>query len=94
LRAEIVKVAEDVTTRCTGADGKPVLTDAGCNDARRNLDALQSLPIGGSRDVSSIAGWLITGFAVSLGAPFWFDLLSKFMNVRSSFKKEEEPAKT
>jgi hypothetical protein len=94
LRAEVVKVAEDVTKRCAGAEGKPVLTDAECQDARRNLDALQSLPIGGSRElnVSSIAGWLITGFAVSLGAPFWFDLLSKFMNVRSSFKPEEEPA--
>jgi hypothetical protein len=94
LRAEVVKVAEDVTKRCTGADGKPVLPAAECQDARRNLDALQSLPIGGNRElnVSSIAGWLITGFAVSLGAPFWFDLLSKFMNVRSSFKREEEPA--
>ena len=28
-----------------------------------------------------IIGWLVTGFAVSLGAPFWFDLLQKVMNV-------------
>ncbi len=31
-----------------------------------------------------LLGWLITILAVSLGAPFWFDTLSKFMNVRNS----------
>jgi hypothetical protein len=30
------------------------------------------------------AGWIITILAISLGAPFWFDTLSKFMNVRSA----------
>jgi hypothetical protein len=29
-----------------------------------------------------IIGWLITALAISLGAPFWFDLLSKIMKVR------------
>lgn len=29
-------------------------------------------------------GWLITAFAISLGAPFWFDLLNKLMKVRNS----------
>jgi hypothetical protein len=28
-----------------------------------------------------ISGWLVTGLAVSLGAPFWFDLLQKVMNI-------------
>jgi hypothetical protein len=37
-------------------------------------------------------GFFLTGLAVSLGAPFWFDLLSKFMNVRSSFKPADKPA--
>ncbi|GAA0878107.1 hypothetical protein GCM10009119_10750 [Algoriphagus jejuensis] len=31
-------------------------------------------------------GWLITAFAVSLGAPFWFDLFNKLMQVRNSIK--------
>lgn len=31
-----------------------------------------------------LLGWLFTIAAVSLGAPFWFDTLNKFMNVRSS----------
>jgi hypothetical protein len=96
LRAEIAKVAEDVTKRCAGGNDKPAAPEAECTSARRNLDALQALPIGGSRSITlyAIAGWLITGFAVSLGAPFWFDLLSKFMNVRSSFKAQEQSAKT
>jgi hypothetical protein len=29
-------------------------------------------------------GWLITGLAVALGAPFWFDLLNKLVNLRGS----------
>ncbi|REG94458.1 hypothetical protein [Algoriphagus antarcticus] len=32
----------------------------------------------------TILGWLITAFAISLGAPFWFDLLNKLVQVRNS----------
>jgi hypothetical protein len=31
-----------------------------------------------------LIGLLLTAFAVSLGAPFWFDLLNKFVNLRAS----------
>jgi hypothetical protein len=30
----------------------------------------------------AILGWVITGLAASLGAPFWFDLLGKAINMR------------
>jgi hypothetical protein len=59
-----------------------------------------SLPIGWSeipkRDqwLTIALGWLITAFAVSLGAPFWFDLLNKFINVRASGKAPEEEPKS
>jgi hypothetical protein len=33
-----------------------------------------------------IIGWFITALAVSLGAPFWFDLLSRFVNLRGGVK--------
>jgi hypothetical protein len=36
------------------------------------------------------AGWLLTAIGVSLGAPFWFDLLNKFMVVRSTVKPKEK----
>ncbi|MBK7407801.1 MAG: hypothetical protein IPJ40_06805 [Saprospirales bacterium] len=31
-------------------------------------------------------GWLVTAIAISLGAPFWFDMLRKMVNIRSSGK--------
>lgn len=37
-----------------------------------------------------LPGWLLTGMAISLGAPFWFDLLNKFMVVRSTIKPQEK----
>ena len=35
-------------------------------------------------------GWFITAMAVSLGAPFWFDILNKIMVVRSTVKPHEK----
>lgn len=32
----------------------------------------------------SLVGWLLTAIAISLGAPFWFDILNKLMKLRSS----------
>lgn len=32
----------------------------------------------------SLLGWIITALALSLGAPFWFDLLNKLMKLRNS----------
>lgn len=31
-----------------------------------------------------IAGWFLSGIAIAMGAPFWFDLLGKVVNVRNS----------
>ncbi|HEX6746309.1 MAG TPA: hypothetical protein VF092_03260 [Longimicrobium sp.] len=39
---------------------------------------------------SPILGWLLTAFAVTLGAPFWFDVLNKFIVVRSTVKPHEK----
>src|SRR5437764_2313332 len=37
-----------------------------------------------------LLGWLLTAIAISLGAPFWFDLLNKFIVVRSTVKPKEK----
>jgi hypothetical protein len=37
-----------------------------------------------------ILGWFLTAIAVSLGAPFWFDMLNKVMVVRSTVKPGEK----
>ena len=39
--------------------------------------------------MSRSAGWLLTAFAVSLGAPFWFELLNKLINVRHGMRRPE-----
>ena len=36
--------------------------------------------------VRAIPGWILSGFAIAMGAPFWFDLLGKIMNVRNTGK--------
>jgi hypothetical protein len=40
-----------------------------------------------------IIGWLLTIFAISLGAPFWFDVLNRFMNLRSAGTSPQEKGK-
>ena len=40
-----------------------------------------------------IVGWLLTALAISVGAPFWFDLLNRLVDFRGSGKKPE-PVKT
>lgn len=42
------------------------------------------------RNLISMPGWIITALALSLGAPFWFDTLNKFMVVRATVKPREK----
>ncbi len=56
-----------------------------------------SFPVGWASEPFSVyrvpthlPGWLITALAISIGAPFWFDLLSRFMQVRSAAKPRED----
>ncbi|HMQ47222.1 MAG TPA: hypothetical protein PKA00_07235 [Saprospiraceae bacterium] len=37
--------------------------------------------------LTTLLGWIVTALAISLGAPFWFDLLRKIVNIRSSGAK-------
>ncbi|HKG15556.1 MAG TPA: hypothetical protein VKB12_19710 [Pyrinomonadaceae bacterium] len=37
-----------------------------------------------------LIGWLLTAGAISMGAPFWFDILNKIMVVRSTVKPHEK----
>jgi hypothetical protein len=40
--------------------------------------------------VTKAGGLLVSIFAVSLGAPFWFDVLQRFMRVRAAGKPPAE----
>ncbi len=44
----------------------------------------QAVPEGTIPWLTKIAGWIVTALAISLGAPFWFDLLKKLIQVRSA----------
>jgi hypothetical protein len=51
-----------------------------------------ALPTGGASAwpwfiATKLVGWAITGLALSLGAPFWFDLLGMLMNIRGAGPK-------
>ncbi|MFQ5446705.1 MAG: hypothetical protein ACE5FF_07215 [Saprospiraceae bacterium] len=44
----------------------------------------EDLTVGFTDWVYRIFGWLVTAFAISLGAPFWFDILKKVVTISSS----------
>jgi len=58
------------------------------------VDQISNFPIGWNlpKDMnisplawlSRLLGWFISAIAFSMGAPFWFEILSKFMNVRNA----------
>ena len=61
--------------------------------ASQAMEALQALPIGWDSMPRSIAlavgGWLVTASSVFFGAPFWFDLLQRLVNLRGAGGKPE-----
>lgn len=73
-------------------DAKDRSEKAGEALARANADissagiqlGWQALPVGYGDWASKIVGLLISILAISLGAPFWFDLLSRVMQVRGA----------
>lgn len=69
----------------------------GWNPTPQTIASWQGLPTDTWGWALKVAGILLTGLCVSLGAPFWFDVLNKFMVVRSTVKPEEksqeEPSK-
>ncbi|MDQ6837892.1 MAG: hypothetical protein M3137_06035 [Actinomycetota bacterium] len=68
-------------------------------DSLSQLSSLQ-LPLGwdeGQRPDSyplALVGWVITAIALSLGAPFWFDLLNKVTALRGGGTQETTPTQS
>lgn len=70
-------------------------------DAGTALAKLTQLPIGW-KEVPAldaglllmVAGWLITASSALFGAPFWFDLLQRAIQLRGTGKKPDEAGKT
>jgi len=66
------------------AEWNRLFADAGRGD--RRVDPTSSLGRGWnwSHILSAVLGWLITAAAAALGAPFWFETLQRFINIRGA----------
>lgn len=92
-RDEAARNAAVVSAQAMVVEGKPPSKE----QAREVLERLE-LPIGwssatvpkGSEWFNRVLGWLLTAFAATLGAPFWFDVLNKVMVIRSTVKPREK----
>ena len=60
------------------------------NDASGDNPDPRAIPTTFGGWLLRVFGWLITAYAVSLGAPFWFDVLNKITSIRSSGKPPQE----
>jgi hypothetical protein len=90
LRAQMVQTA---TTIQASYDPKANSDKPLFDKLKSDDESIRAFPIGWknfstdftwSNLVVKVIGLLLTALAVSLGAPFWFDLLSKFMTVRGT----------
>jgi hypothetical protein len=86
VRAALVQRAVD-----SAKPGDDLSTTAGKIEGVKEL----GIPIGEPIDLSdhlgrTLLGWLLTFIALSLGAPFWFDALSKLAGLRNAGGKPEK----
>ncbi len=81
---------QDQGLRAALSAGAQAASPAGLEDTLNTLSAFD-IPLGWVVLPQTVFGWflkviglILTTLAVSLGAPFWFDLLKRFTNPRSS----------
>lgn len=78
-----------IIVTCSASDPRP----AGADPARcARTNVVDPRPHTAEEWVSAIFGWLLTGVAASLGAPFWFDVLNRLCNLRASAKPDDKKA--
>jgi hypothetical protein len=93
LRAKIADEAAVAVEACRGKENPKDCSFL--KETEKARERLQEFPIGWTQSAEGgpanaawfsmkIIGWLITALAVSLGAPFWFDLLDKLNSIRSA----------
>ena len=100
IRAGMVETAFDLkndSSSCT--DTSDQCLDNKVQQLNKRIKRIQNvgLPLGWANTnypssasdlIEKLLGLLITTIATSLGAPFWFDLLNKFINIRSTIKPQ------
>ncbi|MGH8487460.1 MAG: hypothetical protein ACREXS_00935 [Gammaproteobacteria bacterium] len=93
-----------IVARAAKAAADPNFVKNSYTETKTQLEGL-SLPIGWAEEQDAarrgeepgtdgiwnrLLGWLVTAFAATLGAPFWFDVLNKVMVIRSTVKPHEK----
>jgi hypothetical protein len=56
-------------------------------DAPIWMQVLQMVNVKPFAFLRMLSGWFLSGIAIAMGAPFWFDLLGRLMNVRNTGSK-------
>jgi hypothetical protein len=69
---------------------KTIAMDKGKKTAKVHISRSEKFSYLWSLLCDHLIGFLITAVAISLGAPFWFDLLNKLMKLRTSVKEETD----
>jgi hypothetical protein len=88
LRSAVASTQSAVATAAVAA--KTVQTDANAAESAAASAAAAHIHVDTGDSFSAHwVGWLITFVAASLGAPFWFNLLGKLINVRGAGPKPE-----
>lgn len=97
LRSAVVAAADNGVEDLTNTVNA-VTESSGAQDTQDLVDELNQLglPIGWNDHttpktvpdfINKLLGWIVTTVAVSMGAPFWFDILAKVSSVRIAGKK-------
>jgi hypothetical protein len=94
---KLSSLTPDSSAADTTAEEAVVLTESGKELVKQFLDL--PVPLGWNRNTlpTTFYGWLLkivgllaTALAVSLGAPFWYDILRKLLGLRKTLKRKEE----
>ena len=91
---EQLKAKGDTSVKTVAVAGNALLDNA-YKDVQSDLSqSEQVLGFGWSRAGayrwSTPIGWLLTALAISLGAPFWFDLINKLVKLRAAGGKPDD----
>lgn len=106
LRDGLNTNAELVTKDCLSIKDNTGVNTQYLECVRQKVNSSISLPLGWDKTnldqqaeeskgwfwspLGRLLGWIISGFAIMMGAPFWFELLGKIINVRNAGKPPEK----
>jgi hypothetical protein len=103
LRAQMVELAGPIVSNGNQTPDAKTVSDV-ATSFNKATSTLRPLPIGWPVRampacsecgeaiwfwLAKLLGWIMTGIALSFGAPFWFDLLSKLVNIRGTGDKPQ-----